>query len=264
MSQIVQINEKLRYLDLKQDDTSLVQTKASFDYQWKYINEGRHLPSDQNFIDHVGKNICEMTTLSADWFKGKTVLDAGCGIGRFTYGLLTLGAHVTAIDYSASAIKQAEELCAPYADHLKTLQSNLLDDMSLFEQYDLVFSFGVVHHTGNTYLAMKNVCDRVKVGGKVFFMIYGFPEKAEDFQELNNYERLRAQLHGLPFSEKYQKLSHQFPEQQVHGWFDAVSPEINDLLTYQECTKLLTSFGFEHIHRTTAFRNLHIIASKIK
>jgi hypothetical protein len=33
MSQIVQINEKLRYLDLKQDDTSLVQTKASFDYQ---------------------------------------------------------------------------------------------------------------------------------------------------------------------------------------------------------------------------------------
>lgn len=260
LNQIAQINEKLRYLDLQQCST---QTKASFDYQWKEITEGNDLPSDQTFISHVSNKICEITALPPSWFQGKRILDAGCGMGRFTYGLLSLGAHVTACDQSSWAIKQTEQLCAPYAEHLKTVQANLLHD-TLPDTYDLVFSFGVVHHTGNTYLAIKNVCNLVKPGGKICFMIYGFPESKEDFVELNTYDSLRTKLHGLSFEEKHQQLSQLFPKEHVHGWFDAISPEINDLLTYKECSTLLQSLGFTNISRTSPNRNLHLIAEKSK
>lgn len=261
LNQIAQINEKLRYMDLRQHDVCATQTKASFDYQWKEITEGNDLPSDQNFHKNVSQIICEMTKLPADWFKEKSILDAGCGMGRFTYGLLTLDAHVTACDQSPWAIKQTQKLCAPYAGHLTTVQANLLHDL-LPEKFDMVFSFGVVHHTGNTYLAIKNVCHMVKPGGKVYFMIYGFPESIDDFRELNTYDQLRSQLQDLSFDEKHQQLALLFPKEHLHGWFDAVSPEINDLLTYHECVKLLKSLGFTNIQRTSTNRNLHLIADK--
>jgi 2-polyprenyl-3-methyl-5-hydroxy-6-metoxy-1,4-benzoquinol methylase len=230
LAQIAQINEKLRYIDLQKYEACATQTKASFDYQWKEITEGDDLPSDQTFFDQTDKKICEMTQLSSEWFKGKDVLDAGCGMGRFTHGFLYLGAHVTACDQSSWAIKQTQELCSPFADKLQAIQANLLHD-TLPGKYDLVFSFGVVHHTGNTYLAIRNVCNLVKPGGKICLMVYGFPESYEDFIELNTYETLRTKLRGLSFEEKHKQLSQMFPKEQVHGWFDAVSPEINDLLT---------------------------------
>jgi 2-polyprenyl-3-methyl-5-hydroxy-6-metoxy-1,4-benzoquinol methylase len=262
MNQISQINEKLRYMDMGEPTSCPDQTSASFDYQWKEVTDGNDLPSDQGFIKNVSETICSMARLPSEWFQGKKVLDAGCGMGRFTYGLLQMGAHVTACDQSAWAIKHTQGLCHPFKNNLEAITANLLYD-KLPDTYDLVFSFGVVHHTGNTYLAIKNICKLVKPGGKLFLMVYGFPEKREDFTELNAYETLRFQLHGLSFSEKIQELSQRFPKEQVHGWFDAVSPEINDLLTYHECVKLLKSLGFEHIQRTVSNRNLHITASRI-
>jgi len=50
----------------------------------------------------------------------------------------------------------------------------------------------------------------------------------------------------------------------AHGWFDAVSPAINDLLTFNEVEELLIYLGFNNIRRTFNNRNLHIIADKNK
>jgi len=259
------INEAIRYQLLgdnsfTQADT--LQTKASFDYQWHHLPGGIAMPDDQGFMGKVETMICEMTGLSPEWFTGKQVVDVGCGPGRFTYGLLSLGAFVTACDQSAWALERTSHLCARFTDRLSTQPINLLewDDIAA---YDLAFCFGVVHHTGNTYLAIRNVARKIKQGGKLFLMVYGFPETLSDYKEVNSYEGLRQELRSLPFEEKKKILIERFGPTLAHGWFDAISPRINDLLTFEEIAELLARLGFKNIKRTIESRNHHIIADKL-
>ena len=128
--------------------------------------------------------------------------------------------------------------------------------------FDLVFCFGVVHHTGNTYLAIRNAANKVKSGGRLFLMVYGFPEGRGDFAEINSYEALRQELRHLALEEKARILLDRFGPRYGHGWFDAVSPRVNDLLTFEEIRDLLGGFGFGNVMRTLDNRNHHVIADK--
>jgi hypothetical protein len=47
-----------------------------------------------------------------------------------------------------------------------------------------------------------------------------------------------------------------------HGWFDAVSPQINDLLNFSEIVELLKRLGYQNIKRTRDNNNHYIIADK--
>jgi 2-polyprenyl-3-methyl-5-hydroxy-6-metoxy-1,4-benzoquinol methylase len=125
-----------------------------------------------------------MVDLPITWFPNKRIVDIGCGLGRFTYGLLALGATVLATDQSHWGLQRAEALCAQYADRLTLKQVDLLEWDETAE-FDLAFCFGVVHHTGNTYLAIHNAAKKVKKGGRLFLMIYGMPNTILDFEELN-------------------------------------------------------------------------------
>ena len=58
-------------------------------------------------VDQILTN--EILCIKTNWFKGKKVLDAGCGLGRWTIGFLRLGAHVTAVDLSRNAILHTEQ-----------------------------------------------------------------------------------------------------------------------------------------------------------
>ncbi len=258
------INEAIRYQLLGDNSLTQVdalQTKASFDYQWHHIPGGIAMPDDQGFMSKVEAMVCEMTGLSPEWFAGKQVVDVGCGPGRFTYGLLSLGAFVTACDQSAWALERTSHLCARFADRLSTKPINLLewDDIAA---YDLAFCFGVVHHTGNTYLAIRNAARKVKRDGRLFLMVYGLPETLSDYKEVNSYQALREELGSLPLEEKKKILVGRFGPTLAHGWFDAISPRINDLLTFEEIAELLTRLGFRNIMRTVESRNHHLIADR--
>lgn len=93
-------------------------------------------------------------------------------------------------------------------------------------------------------------------------MVYGFPENAADFCELISYEKLRHKLRNMNFEEQLHYLQSIFPEEQVQGWFDAVSPQINDLLTFEEIYEFLQHRNFKNIIRTFNSRNIHVIATK--
>ena len=74
------------------------QTLASFDYQWRALAEGDAMLSDPWFVDNVDRIASEeLLAVRRSWFDGRRVLDAGCGGGRWTVGLLRLGARVTAV-----------------------------------------------------------------------------------------------------------------------------------------------------------------------
>lgn len=262
--ELQRINEMLRLHLLGDEALSEIdqkQTRASFEYQWADFNTGVAMANDTAFMSQIKTQVCQFTDLPAEWFKGKKIADVGCDSGRYSYAMLSLGASVRAFDQSESGLRNATKLCADFSDRFSTEQINLLD-WSGSGDFDLVFCFGVVHHTGNTYLAMRNVADKVKPGGKLFLMIYGFPEKEPDFTELNSYESLRHKLRPLTFEEKKKSLIDQFGEHLAHGWFDAVAPRINDILTYAEIVEFLTALGFSNFKRTVKMRNHHLVAEK--
>ncbi len=66
----------------------------------------------------------------------------------------------------------------------------------------------------------------------------------------------------MPFEKKKAILLERFGTCLGHGWFDAVSPQINDTLSFQEIEELLMDLGFKNIRRTMPGRNHHITAEK--
>lgn len=261
--QVAAIKQQMRLDSVTFTPVEREQTMGSFDYQWSNLTEGVHLPSDPTFLPQVKQQLCSITDLPETWFPGKKVADVGCGLGRFSYGLLSLGAQVTAMDQSANGLQRVQELCKPFADRLETKQINVLKEVIPGGPYDMVYSFGVLHHTGNTYQAILNVVPKVKPGGRLFLMLYGYPVRGADFTEQNNYDRLRRQLRNTPFKEKVDYLKSKFDPQLVHGWFDAVSPRINDILTFEEVEDFLLQLGFHNVKRTNDNANLHLVADKL-
>lgn len=262
LNEVKHINEQLRYQSLGESallKTDASRTRASFDHQWDQMAAGASLPSDPAFMAGVQSQICEMTGLTANWFPGKHVTDIGCGVGRFTYGLLSLGARVTACDQSEWALKRTAELCQMYSERLTTRQVDLLhwDEQA---DFDLAFSYGVVHHTGNTFLAIRNVCAKVGSGGRVFLMVYGVPDDEAGFREVNSYESLRTELQFESFARRRELLIERYGPDAAHGWFDAISPRVNDLLTFGEIGELLLRLGFNNPRLTLANRNHHVVA----
>lgn len=247
--------------DIPSEDLEKTQTKASFDYQWKLLNEGKSLADDALFLAKAPATVCEYTNLPKDWFEGKKVLDLGCGAGRFSYALLSMGAIVTSADQSSAGLEQTKALCSQFGLKHKTQKIDLLN-WDEQESYDLVFCYGVVHHTGNTYKAIINASRKVATSGKLFLMIYGYPLDVEGYRELNTYEELRRATAHMSFEERVYHLRKLYPAERVHGYFDAISPKINDLLSYEEICDLLRKLGFHSFTRTYESRNHHLIADK--
>ena len=238
------------------------QTKASFDFQWEHMPTGRALPSDAAFMAGVEQQLVDMIQEPREWFAGQRVVDIGCGIGRYSYGLLSLGALVTSCDQSEAALRRTAELCRPFAERSTLKRVDLLD-WDEAGGYDLAFSFGVVHHTGNTYLAIDNVCRKVRPGGRLFLMIYGVPETRPAFLEVNEYETIAGEIRDLSFDERKVFLERRFGADGAHGWFDATSPRINDRLAFEEIHDLLTELGFQKIRRVVVARNHQIVAERL-
>lgn len=104
--------------------------------------------------------------LRAEDFAGRTVLEVGCGAGRFTEVLLRFGARVLAIDASGAvdacagsnrdalatgrlALAQADVFALPVADRA----------------FDIVIGYGMLQHTGDPMRALRSLWERVRPGG---------------------------------------------------------------------------------------------------
>jgi hypothetical protein len=93
-------------------------------------------------------------------------------------------------------------------------------------------------------------------------MLYGYPLTAREFAVHASYEEWRQRLMALPFAEKVAALRQAFPPEQVHGYFDAVSPPINDLVTWEWIQAFLGEQGFEAFERTLDHPNHHFVARR--
>lgn len=257
---------KLRYL--LEDNANLLplrsKTLSSFDYQWGNITDGPNLLSDPKFREECIETICRYTALDRQWFKDKKILDAGCGQGRFSFGFLHLGAQIVATDHSTHGLQYAKNACGEFASKIDFQQRNLLEPLDFPADFDMVWSYGVLHHTGNTYKAFQNIVPLVKPNGYLFLMLYGEPRWGEqgEFYIQAEYSRLRTKLANKVPEEKINVLLTEKPKEHLHGWFDAVSPPINDIYAFEEIEGWLLDAGFHNIRSTFDTANHHIIAQR--
>lgn len=247
------------------------QTKESFNFQWGRVPLGRWSLDNPEFRKEAPGNVVEFTGLPKEWFKGKKAVDVGCGAGRYSWGMLTLGAEVLSLDQSDYGLQKAKEACSAFPGH-RTMKVDLLKPLPIDEKFDLVWSFGVLHHTGDTYGAFKNVVPLVKPGGRIFLMIYGEPRAGitDDYSAVNEYDIWRDKTRNMSLDEKLDAVMSAMragefraqSEEYIEGYFDAISPNINDLYGYSELEGWLKAEGFVNIERTVPNRNIFIAAWK--
>lgn len=112
----------------------------------------------------------------ANW-QGKRVLEIGCGIGTDTVNFARAGAQVTAVDLSPESVELTRQRAAIYglSDRIR-LQVADAEELSAAvppEPYDLVYSFGVLHHTPHPERAIDQIRRHyLRPGGTLKLMVY--------------------------------------------------------------------------------------------
>ncbi len=130
-------------------------------------------------IDEACASLSAFTKL--DRLDGKTFLDIGCGSGLFSLAAHRLGAaSVVSFDVDADSVgccrelRQREDEPASW----RVLEGSALDSefMESLGEHDIVYSWGVLHHTGSMWEAIANSAARVKAGGLLYIAIYNRAE----------------------------------------------------------------------------------------
>jgi SAM-dependent methyltransferase len=156
---------------VKVNDMSLTEREAHFEFGENWKNYSRTI--DRKRIDAA---IDGMKRLFPDGLAGKNFLDIGSGSGLHSLAALSLGASaVTAIDIDENSVATTQDTLTRHAGG----QSWTARVASVFDaspdtlgSFDVVYSWGVLHHTGDMWQAIERAAALVKPGGQFAIAIY--------------------------------------------------------------------------------------------
>lgn len=111
-----------------------------------------------------------------DRWRGKKVLEIGCGIGTDTVSFARSGAQVTAVDISEKSMEIARLRMKVYGFEKQVRfycgDAERLDSFVPVESYDLIYSFGVIHHTPHPEAALEQLRQYARPGTTLKIMVY--------------------------------------------------------------------------------------------
>ena len=148
-----------------------IETPFAFGDNWAHflahIDEDRIQIAEESLRRLIGK----------DDFNESLFLDAGSGSGLFSLAAHRLGMSVTSFDVDPDSVGCTQELKRRYcqgADNWEVFHGSLLDQAFLetLGKFDVVYCWGVVHHTGNLWVAIENLLPLVKPDGSLVLAIY--------------------------------------------------------------------------------------------
>lgn len=161
-------------------------SEKSFSYEWSKKGSMIFQEYEEQFFTWI-------QPLDRGFLKGKKILDAGCGMGRNSYWCLKHGAReVTAFDNNPHTIKAAER-------NLRSFENKKIELKSIYElnyenEFDFVFSIGVIHHLKYPQLAIKNLLKALKPGGTLLIWLYGYENNEWIVKYINPLRRITSQL----------------------------------------------------------------------
>lgn len=128
--------------------------------------------------DRIGNAVASLKKmLHCDSLEGKSFIDIGSGSGLFSLAARRLGARVFSFDYDPKSFACTTELRRRYypedpnwhVEHGSVLDPAYLASLGTF---DIVYSWGVLHHTGHMWDALTNIVPLVAPNGLLFIAIY--------------------------------------------------------------------------------------------
>src|SRR5215467_14648711 len=126
-------------------------------------------------IQEAEQSLREMLRIKT--LQGKSFLDVGSGSGLFSLAARRLGARVHSFDYDPHSVACTAELKRRFfeGDGMWSVETGSALDAGYLQslgQFDVVYSWGVLHHTGDMWAGLDNVRLAVAPTGKLFIAIY--------------------------------------------------------------------------------------------
>ncbi|HEX8552353.1 MAG TPA: class I SAM-dependent methyltransferase [Abditibacteriaceae bacterium] len=155
----------------------------TFSFGRNWLSLAKHLPESalQSAADE------KRAWLSESDITGKRILDVGCGSGLHSWTFQGMGAsEVVSFDYDPYSVKATqllhERAGSPTNWKIITKSASILDKefLKALQPADLVYSWGVLHHTGKMWEAMENTLNLVAPNGLLWISLYA---KGEKYQE---------------------------------------------------------------------------------
>jgi SAM-dependent methyltransferase len=145
-------------------------TVAAFERQWRsYGSLRRIFGKDPSAMAENLVGARMGSRIDHAWYAGKTVLDAGCGHGRYLRAFAGLGAQVVGLDIGRGPEAAGVPLDDP---SIAVVQGSVLATPFRDQSFDLVFSDGVIHHTPDAEAAFLELARLVKPGGALYVWVY--------------------------------------------------------------------------------------------
>lgn len=150
----------------------MVDEKVSFSFGENWLRYIERLSPER--YEEAKRSV--QALLAPEGIAGKSVLDVGCGSGIFSMAAVELGAgRVVSIDLdpkSVEACHRVKEQCD--VGHWEVREGSALDRefLATLGLFDVVYSWGVLHHTGAMWQAIDNAISMVAPGGRLVIAIY--------------------------------------------------------------------------------------------
>lgn len=241
------------------------QVRGAFEFEHRRYRAARYLRISPELINAWLADV----QLPREYFQGRTVLDVGCGSGRWTYAMASLGARVVSVDFTDAAVEVTREVTQGL-ENVDVIQASLFHLPFRAEQFDFVVSWGVLHHTFDTAAAFRAIAPLVLPGGMLYVMVY---ERRSPLKVVGT-ELLRMVLRRLSPEARYRacgrlviknrllfqllrgfvecipvrKLSEALDAETTQfGLYDWYSPRYNHLHSVEEVRGWFREAGFEDL-----------------
>lgn len=142
-----------------------------------------------------------------NFFRDKTFVDIGCGSGLFSISAILLGCRsVISFDIQEESLEATSILRERFINLLpdrvdwQVFRGNILDQKlvsSYANKGDIVYSWGVLHHTGNMWKAIENTTKFVKKGGHLIIAIYNHAPSSRYWLKIKEFYNKHEYLQSL-------------------------------------------------------------------
>lgn len=249
-------------------ELTALHAREAFDNQWRRVGDGEAMLSDPWFRANVARIVAEEELqVSADWFRGKRVLDCGCGNGRWAYGLARLGADVTAVDASDAALAATRAALAGLPGEHRFIRAELEDlerALPAGETFDLVWSWGVLMFCRSFRRALEQVARFAAPDGLLYLYLYG-RESLPFAEDVGLFKRRVAYnaRPDWPSREAFLLREVDGDPTKIHQRHDLLSPLLNRRFDFADVAALLAAQGFADVRRVKAHSELFIRAGRL-